>query len=1020
MSTAQRQPKRARRSARPLNQDAGFSQVRLLLVLTVAAAIGVDLWAWWTRALTWNMPISVLVLGLLLVWQWLKPAHAPGLDALAVHDSVDGGATKSGPSPSTMKSLCALLDPQGRVVEASPLFAARFGIALEALPGRPVEDLLALEDKASMSAALRSAAAAQAQRLRVTVLGADQVLRTLQIELWPQQDPQGAVLGHEMVALDVSMEQRELDATRHSERRLRTIVDQIPVTVSYIDADYRYRYINRAQEQWLGKTEQDVAGRKVAEVVGPGVWADIEPNLQAAMSGASVPLERQRVDRQGNPVWHSGRHVPDVNDQGEVVGAYTVFFDITERALAEQALRASEQELRIAKAAAERASRAKSEFLANMSHEIRTPMNGVLGLTELLLETPLDDEQRPLVETVRSSGETLLSIINDILDFSKIEAGKLEVEVLDFDLYQAAEDVVQLLAPRAHAKNLELACRFDEQLPVAIKGDPYRFRQVLTNLLGNALKFTEAGEVLIDMRRVEPQQLLVRVQDTGIGMSEVTRERLFTPFEQADGSTTRRFGGTGLGLAICRHLVKLMGGEIGAESVEGKGSTFWFSLPLVAADGLPPVAYPKELVGRRALIVDDNATNREILGHHVRLAGMRHESMSNAAHALERLRQARQRGERIDLAIVDMKMPGMNGLDFAAAVRGDPLLKDLAMVMVTSLHSNAELTRARELGMAAYLSKPVRRQELYRALSQALGVSTASASGPGAVAANATRIRARVLLAEDNTVNQYVARKMFHLMGCPYEIVPNGQLALAAVQGGGFDIVLMDCQMPVLDGYATTRAIREWEATVQGERGLDRAPRIPIVALTANALVGDADLCLNAGMDDHLPKPYTRDQLVATMTRWLPAALIEVKNHDVDAVPNQSGVLATAPAAMGQAGAVELNQRALDNIRALDPDGSGGVLAEVIGIFVDEAPAHLATLRSAVDGGDAPAIVRVAHAMKSSSHNVGASQLGEMCKQMEQLGKSGDLVAARPMMQAIDMHFRALLPVLRAETGVHA
>jgi CheY-like chemotaxis protein/HPt (histidine-containing phosphotransfer) domain-containing protein len=399
---------------------------------------------------------------------------------------------------------------------------------------------------------------------------------------------------------------------------------------------------------------------------------------------------------------------------------------------------------------------------------------------------------------------------------------------------------------------------------------------------------------------------------------------------------------------------------------------------------------------------------------------MRHESMGNAAHALERLRQARQRGERIDLAIVDMKMPGMNGLDFAAAVRGDPLLKDLAMVMVTSLHSNAELARARELGMAAYLSKPVRRQELYRALSQAMGVSSAAAVGKGAVAANATRIRARVLLAEDNTVNQYVAKKMFHLMGCPYEIVPNGQLALAAVQGGGFDIVLMDCQMPVLDGYSTTRAIRQWEATLQRERGLERAPRIPIVALTANALVGDADLCLDAGMDDHLPKPYTRDQLVATMTRWLPEALVEAKIHDVDAAAAKPDPSAAAPVQGIQAGAVELNQRALDNIRALDPDSTGGVLAEVIGIFIDEAPGHLATLRAAVDGGDAQAIVRVAHAMKSSSHNVGASQLGDMCKQMELLGKSGDLVAAQPMLQAIELHFRALVPVLRAETQVHA
>ena len=996
---------------------AGYAHVRLLLLAMMIAAMGLDLWAWWaptSAVAVWQLPMSAPVLLLLLGWQWLKPVDARGLAA------IEDGAPRASPmAGSTEFSMVASIDLGGRITQASPLLAARLGIAHETMAGRALQDLFTADEHAALSKSLAAALQGEPQRLRSAALGADHVLRSLHLEFVARRSAHGKVTGLELLAVDVSDEQRELEVARRSERRLRTIMDQIPVTVSYIDADFHYRYINRAQEQWLGVAEAQVAGRRVADVVGPKVWSDIEPKLSAAMGGAAVPLERQRTDRQGNPVWHSGRHVPDVNAKGEVVGVYTVFFDITERAQAEQALRDSENALRAAKAAAEQASKAKSEFLANMSHEIRTPMNGVLGLTELLLETPLDDEQRPLVETVRTSGEQLLSIINDILDFSKIEAGKLEVEMLDYDIYQAVEDVVQLLAPRAHAKDLELACRFDERLPAALKGDPYRLRQVLTNLLGNALKFTERGEVLIDVGIDASGGLMVRVRDTGIGLPEATLARLFTPFAQADSSTTRRFGGTGLGLAISRHLVELMGGQIGAESQAGQGSTFWFSLPLREATHLPPVIYPQELAGRRVLIVDDNATNTEILEHHVRMAGMKSVSAPHAMRALEILRQSVQDGAPIELAIIDMKMPVMTGMDLAAAVRNDPALKDLPMVMVTSLHSTSELARARELGLSAYLSKPVRRQELFRALSQAVGLSPSHQPTRGQVTANSMRIKARVLLAEDNSVNQFLARKMFKLMGCPFEVVPNGELAVAAVKEGGYDIVLMDCQMPVMDGYAATRAIRQWEAEQQGAQGLAQPARIPIVALTANALVGDAAICLEAGMDDHLAKPYSRDQLVTVVARWLPPHLVEVQVH---AAPAAEPTPSNPPAAATAQGteAITLNQRALDNVRALDPDGEGGVLAEVIGIFLGEAPDQLATLRSAVLAQDSGAIRHVAHALKSASHNVGASQLGELCRQLEQLAKAGAADGAQALLQVIEAHFEAVTPLLRAEMKVPA
>ena len=1002
-------------NARP---DSGVAAMAVILALLGAAALVVDLWMGLNGAAANRLvPLSAPILAVSIVWMLLRRPHR-------AERGVGTGGSPLARAVAQMQAtkpigMVALLDVDGHVAYVSESLALALGAAPEHLVGRPIHQTLAVGDRDALAQSLSAARDGQLPSMKLPVLGNDQSLRTLQLVFGLRRDDPAGASFIELQAMDISADQAAHEAVQRSERRLRTIMDQIPVTVSYIDAEYRYRYINRAQEQWLGATDAQVSGRKVSELVDEAVWANIEPKLRMAMNGVQVPLERQRTDRQGNPVWHSGRHVPDVNDRGEVVGTYTVFFDITERALAERALRENEQELLAAKAAAERASKAKSEFLANMSHEIRTPMNGVLGLTELLLETRLTDEQRPLVETVRTSGESLLSIINDILDFSKIEAGKLEIEAVDFDLFQAVEDVVQMLALRAHSKNLELACRFDDNLPGAVKGDPYRLKQVLTNLLGNALKFTQKGEVLLEVCHDDARGILFKVRDSGIGISEDALGRIFTPFAQADGSTTRRFGGTGLGLAICRHLVSLMGGEIGATSIEGLGSTFWFTLPVKAAANVPPIVFPRELAGRRVLIVDDNPTNVEIMEHHARMAGMRHASAPDGLKALAMLKAAARGSEPYDVAIVDMKMPGMTGLELAAAVRDEPLLIALPMVMVTSLHSDAELKRARELGMSAYLSKPVRRHELIRALMQALGVALPANGDSRAIAVSNTRLHARVLLAEDNAVNQFVARRMFKLMGCPFEIVSNGQLALEAVMNGGYDIVLMDCQMPVMDGYAATRAIRQWEAQQPGAR------RLPIVALTANALVGDADLCLAAGMDDHLPKPYTRDQLVSTMVRWLPAHLVELvqSGHAAAASPAEPAGdgAATPPLTEGVAEEdVVLNTRALDNIRALDPDGTEGVLAEAIGIYLDDAPQQLVALRDAVLAGDLPAAVRLAHALKSASHNVGASQLGELCRQIEQLGKSGALDDVRSMLPSLESHFKALKPKLIKVSGVPA
>jgi two-component system, sensor histidine kinase and response regulator len=1010
----------------PVAPTGGRRRVGLVMLLLAAAALLIDFGARLLPAPLAGAPASLCALAMLGVF-WIhrqRSARRAAADA-AAYDR-DGEPSALAPQRRPLDGLAACSDAHGRCTEASDALAALLGLAREDMEGRELADAFGPLHARSLRDAVAATLSGQPRQLTLTVPRTGAAPRTLLAGLEPRAALDGAAAGCSLLALDISEHQDLLDAAQRSERRLRSIMNQIPVTVSYIDAEFRYRYINHAQETWLGRTETEVLGKTVREVVGDALWNNIEPHLSEALAGKSVPLERQRTDRAGNPVWHSGRHVPDVNDAGEVVGVYTVFFDTTQRAMAEQALRHSEQELRAAKAAAERASRAKSEFLANMSHEIRTPMNGVLGLTELLLDTPLNAQQRPFLETVRSSGETLLSIINDILDFSKIEAGKLEVETLDYDLYQAVEDVVQLMAPRAHAKKLELACRIDDRLPAAVRGDPYRFRQVLTNLVANAVKFTERGEVVVTVRVDDSGRLHISVRDTGIGIAEDARRRLFNAFEQADGSTTRRFGGTGLGLAISRHLISLMGGQIGVQSTLGEGSTFWFTLPLLEAQSPPAVPYPGELAGRRALVVDDNATNAEILEYHTQAVGMRCETASDGLAGLERLRRAQREGHPFELAIIDMKMPRMDGLELAAAVRADPALSSLRIVLVTSLHSNDELARAREVGISAYLSKPVRRHELYRALAQAISGVTAPETplrDPGA----SLRIHGRVLMAEDNGVNQFVARNMLKSLGCDFDIVPNGQEALAAAQRGGYDIVLMDCQMPVMDGYEATRQIRAWEAV----RGTPQ--RLPIVALTANALVGDADVCRESGMDDHLAKPYTRNQLGALMARWLPAHLVEgsldaprtrpaaLPDADTDAAdfPAADEDVVTRPAPLDMLDAGALEAKALNAIRELD-DGEGTILAEVVAIFLDEAPRHLKALSQALDGRDGAELARVAHAFKSASGNVGAVRVVKLCKELERVGRSGELADAPPLLREIHQQVAIVRPLLQQEARMPA
>jgi signal transduction histidine kinase/DNA-binding response OmpR family regulator len=728
------------------------------------------------------------------------------------------------------------------------------------------------------------------------------------------------------------------------------------------------------------------------------VWIGIAYAASASIAG----LVFMSFDKFGAPVLLAA--IPIIGMFLSTLHFYFRHAEATERVQAE---RLASAELRMAKEVAEAASRAKSQFLANMSHEIRTPMNGVLGMAELLSETELSDKQRRLVGMIRASGESLLSIINDILDFSKIEAGKLDLEKVDFAPLAVLEDMAELLAARAQAKGLELIVSADDDAPAWVNGDPHRLRQILLNLVGNAIKFTDAGEVVVRCRRERPatgngsELLRFEVSDTGIGIPAEKKERLFQAFAQADGSTTRRFGGTGLGLVIAKELAQLMGGDIGVESQPDLGSTFWFTIrvtnPHSPSVPLPTLHSP---TGKRLLVVDDNSTTRSVLEHLARGWGMDVACAADGEQALGLLREATDRGRPFALALVDMAMPRMSGVMLVRAIRADRALARMPVVMLTSLGREDEIAIARQCGASGYLGKPVRRDEMRHVIVEALFPTAGPRPDEFADPPPRPQLAGRVLLAEDNLVNQAVAVGMLESLGLTVDVAANGREAVTMHAHGRYDVVLVDCQMPEVDGYAATSEIRHREGDTGG--------RVPIIALTANALEGDREICIASGMDDYVAKPFSRDQLMIVLSRWLPRSVAE--RASAPAVqPATKAAAQSAPQAAGQAaqpaakpvavtGEEPINRRALDAIRALMGPSGDALARKVIRTYLDDMPAGLARMKAAATSGDAEELRRVAHSMKSSSANVGAERLSRLCKALETIGAAGTVEGSLPLL----------------------
>jgi len=858
-------------------------------------------------------------------------------------------------------------DSEGRIIFANRRFCETLGRSLADLQGKTDADLFPhdlaekyrRDDEQVLSTGCVLEDVEEHQRPDGEVIYV-QVLKA------PVLTAGGQVRGVQGMFWDVSARRRMEEKLRENAERTRLILDTAYDAFVGIDHEGRIVDWNPQAEAVFGWPRDEALGRPVAETIVPPRFREVyRHRLQQTLARGQGSVLNKRIEitamrRDGSEFPVEAAITPVRLGKTHLFHAF--LHDISRR-------KRYEAELREAKEAAEAANRAKGAFLANMSHEIRTPMNAIIGMAELVLDTPLTSEQREYLKLVLESADSLLSIINDLLDFSKIEAGKFDLDPRPFDLHESVGDTMKSLAVRAHRKGLELAHEIVGDVPRVMLGDPNRLRQVVINLVGNAIKFTDHGEVVMTVTREHADEqgclLHFAVRDTGIGVPPEKQEVIFKAFEQADTSTTRRFGGTGLGLAISSALVELMHGRLWVVSQPGVGSTFHFTALFGHAAEAPatkrPVVAPS-LEGLRVLVVDDNATNRRIQVEMLRNWRMFAVSSAGAEDALVQLRQAEGAGQPFALVLTDANMPDTDGFELARQIKDDPRLRGALIMMLTSGDRPDDVARCRQLGVTAYLMKPVKQSELFDAIVAAVAPVAVPATEEPAARPEPGARRLHILLAEDSLVNQKLAVGLLERRGHRVCVANNGREALAAIEREPYDLVLMDVQMPELDGLDATRALREQEQA----RG---TAHLPVIAMTAHAMTGDRERCLAAGMDNYISKPIRSHDLFATIEATLDRC---------------------APAAA-----------AIDWSVALETvGGDRPLLREIVDAFLQEAPPLLAELRAAADAADGERLRRTAHTLKASLRYLGAQQLADQAFALETHGREGHVVEALSLLSS--------------------
>ncbi|CUW41378.1 Putative signal transduction histidine kinase [Magnetospirillum sp. XM-1] len=850
-------------------------------------------------------------------------------------------------------------------------FSGQFTEHTQSLPshyvGRTRDEMIA--DETPMEARLQNLADMEARRpFRDFVYRTKEMDgpgRYLRVNGKPVFGPWGEFLGYRGTASDITEEieaEERLKAAQAETERLaqrnNSILESVDDGIVGIDLNGRATFVNRAAAQLLDFEPAELVGSDILPLIASdmetaGKLYGILLRLTASIRDDAASFKR----RDGTPLPVEYIASP-VMERGNQVGVVLGFRDITQRRLVEH-------QLREAKEAAEAGNRSKSEFLATMSHEIRTPMNGVIGMTGLLLDTRLTEEQRHFAETIRDSGESLLTVINDILDFSKMEAGKLDLDYTEFELAPLVESVLDILAPRAHAKGIEIAGLIAPELRMLVRGDPGRLRQILMNLAGNAVKFTHQGGVSIEVAALEndvqPGMVRFAIKDTGIGIAPEAQSRLFSMFSQVDSSTARRYGGTGLGLAISRRLSELMGGCIGVDSEPGKGSTFWVAIPLDLL--APQAAEPPNLAGRRVLVVDDNDINRDVIERQLKAFGIHVQACPDAGAGMGELTRAAAAGEPWEAAIIDSQMPMVTGAEMVRMIRAIPMLRDTKVIITSSQGMPAEHLDEK-ITIDAFLHKPLRQTSLLDTIGRMLGVAGAEnrpqdqEEEPAAPDAGGKRLR--ILVAEDNPVNQQVALGLLRKLGHTVDVVGDGAEALEAVRLLPYDLVLMDVQMPEMDGLEATRAIRALNGPTA---------RLPIVAMTANAMRGDDQMCFDAGMNGYISKPIDRRKLAEALAPYSGAA---------EAKP-------AAPAEPPAAKAVDL-----DVLDALAADIEADTVVEILVKFMEDARARHLAAAAAAPAGDLDRVRREAHTIKGAAASLGLLAIRDTCLALEQAARAGE------------------------------